>query len=116
MKNFYLHITKENDGSIKILSFDGVFAGTAFFTTKENFYEYCQKKSDEWIISGLGNYDGWSKEDRKIVSDKWLKVKDLQEGEYEYYFNLGDLKEVFCEEVEKLAKSMGIESYKLTII
>lgn len=115
MKNLYLRISKNENDKLKVISFDGVFARTASFGTKIEYCDYCQKIADEWVISELGNYDGWSKEDRLTVSDKWIKAKDLQEGDYEYYFNFSEGSEIFQEEVKELAQKMGINNYKLIV-
>ena len=68
-----------------------------------------------WLTSNLGNFEGWSDEDRKIVANKWLNVKNLSEGEYKYYFNLGNVHDIFRQEVSEIAKAMGINDYTLEI-
>ncbi len=115
MKNLYLNIYKTEEGNIEISSCDGVFNSLATRQSKESFQQYCDEKADMCLNSTLGNFDGWTKQKRKAVADKWLAAKDLPEGEYKYYFNLGDIKDLFREEVAELAKSMGIESYELII-
>ena len=106
-ENLYLKIVRLDDNKIKIDSSDGVF--TSFGTVVEEYYfDYCDEKANEWLSSKLGNYDGWSKKDRKAIADKWAKAKELPEGIYDYYFNLQDTTEIFCEAVKKLAKGMGI--------
>lgn len=112
-ENLYLKIARLDDNKIEIDSSDGVF--TSFGTMlEEDYFDYCDRKSDEWLSSKLGNYDGWSKKDRKAIADKWAKAKELSEGIYDYYFNLQDTTEIFREAVKKLAQGMGI-NYTLTI-
>lgn len=114
MENHYLEITKTSNGNLEVNSSDGVFS--SFVTrTPETFANYCEEKANEWLTSELGNYDGWTKKQRKEVSKKWLAVKNLSEGKYEYYFNLGSLEDIFRKEVDLLAKSIGISNYTLTI-
>lgn len=112
-ENLYLKIARLDDNKIEIDSSDGVF--TSFGTMlDEDYFDYCDRKADEWLSSKLGNYDGWSKKDRKAIADKWTKAKELHEGIYDYYFNLQDTTEIFREAVKKLAQGMGI-NYTLTI-
>lgn len=115
MRNNYLHIKRTEDNKIDILSCDGVFSSIATRTNKVEFQAYCEEKAHEWLTSTLGNYNGWSKKKRKGIAEKWLAAKDLSEGNYEYYFNLGSVEDAFREEVASLAKSMGIKDYKLTL-
>lgn len=115
MENYYLRITKTSNGNIEVNSSDGVFSSFARRNDKVAFQAYCEEKAHEWLTSDLGNYDGWNKKQRKEVAEKWLAAKDLSEGNYEYYFNLGSVEDAFREEVASLAKSMGIKDYKLTL-
>lgn len=115
MENYYLRITKTSNGNIEVNSSDGVFSSFATRNDKVAFQAYCEEKAHEWLTSDLGNYDGWNKKQRKEVAEKWLAAKDLSEGNYEYYFNLGSVEDAFREEVASLAKSMGIKDYKLTL-
>ena len=115
-KNHYLNIEKQADGKIFLSAFDGVLGYSATCDDKEDFLKYCDEKADTWLNSTWGNFDGWTKEDRKNIADKWIAVKKLSEGRYDYYFNFGSKKDIFREEVEELAKSMGIENYELRIL
>jgi hypothetical protein len=115
MKNYYLQITKTSNGNLEVNSADGVFSSFVTRNDKMAFQAYCEEKANEWLTSEFGNYDGWSKEQRKEVAEKWLAAKDLSEGNYNYYFNLGSIEDLFREEVASLAKSMGIKDYKLTL-
>ena len=112
-ENLYLKIVRLDGNKIEIDSSDGVF--TSFGTMpEEDYFDYCDGKADEWLSSKLGNYDGWSKKERKAIANKWAKVKELPEGIYDYYFTLQDTTEIFREAVKKLAQGMGI-NYTLTI-
>ena len=114
MKNKYLRITKIDKDLIEVSSYDGVF--TSFSTRrKEDYFDYCDDKANEWLTSELGNYDGWSKKDREAIAEKWRKAKQLSVGDYEYYFNFEDINDLFAQSVKDLAKKMGIENYNLTI-
>ena len=115
MENHYLKITKTSNGNFEVNSFDGIFGSFATRANKVGFQAYCEEKAHDWLTSTLGNYDGWTKKQRKEVADKWLAAKDLSEGDYKYYFNLGSIEDAFREEVASLAKSMGIKDYKLTL-
>ena len=86
MKNYYLQITKTSNGNLEVNSADGVFSSFATRNDKVAFQAYCEEKANEWLTSEFGNYDGWSKEQRKEVAEKWLAAKDLSEGNYNYYF------------------------------
>lgn len=114
MKNKYLHITKDND-EIKINAFDGIFGFVATFNDNKAFCAACDNRAKEWLESKLGNYSHLNFQDRKVIADKWLKVKSLKKGKYEYYFNLENLQDVFQKEVKALAKSMGITNYTLIL-
>ena len=114
MINHYLYICKEED-KIVINSSDGVFSSIVRRSNKEAFQAYCEEKAHEWLTSKLGNYSCWNNEKRKTIADKWIKAKELPEGKYEYYFNLGGVKDIFIEEVAQLAKTLGITKYKLII-
>ena len=115
MENHYLEITKTSNGNLEISSADGVFSSFVIRNDKMAFQAYCEEKAHEWLTSKLGNYDGWAKKQRKEVANKWLAAKDLSEGKYNYYFNLGSIEDIFCKEVASLAKSMGISNYTLKI-
>lgn len=115
MNNHYLKITKTSNGNIEVNSFDGVFSSFVTRNDKVVFQAYCEEKAHEWVTSKIGNYDGWTKKQRKEVAKKWLAAKDLSEGDYNYYFNLGSIEDAFREEVASLAKSMGIKDYELTL-
>lgn len=114
MQNYYLHIKQIDENTIEVNSYDGVF--TTFGTLpKDDYFDYCDGKADEWLTSHLGNYDGWSKKDRKAIALKWRKAKQLPVGDYEYYFNFEDINDLFAQAVKDLASNMGIENYNLTI-
>ena len=114
MENLYLRIKQTEDNQIKIDSSDGVFMSFAT-VSKEDYFDYCDGKADEWLTSDLGNYDGWSKKDRKAIAEKWRKAKQLPVGDYEYYFNFEDINDLFTQAVKDLADQMEIENYNLTI-
>lgn len=114
MKNHYLNIEKE-DGKIYLSASDGVFGYSVTCEDKEEFLEYCDEKADRWLNSTWGNFEGWTKQKRKAISDKWLAAKELSEGKYNYYFNLGNIKDLFREEVAEIARSMDITNYELII-
>ena len=115
MTNKYLHIDILDNGHIEVNSSDGVFSSIATLNDEEDFREYCDYKAEEWLTSELGNYDDWSDEDRKVVADKWLKAKELSAGEYKHYFNIGNIHDIFKQEVAEIAKAMGIKDYVLEI-
>ena len=115
MENHYLKITKTSNGNLEVNSFDGIFSSFTIRNGKVAFQAYCEEKANGWLTSTLGNYDGWTKKQRKEVAEKWLAAKHLSEGNYNYYFNLGSVEDIFREEVASLAKSMGIKDYKLTL-
>lgn len=114
MENHYLEITKTSNGNLEVNSSDGVFCSFAT-RTPETFANYCEEKANEWLTSKLGNYDGWTKKQRKEVAKKWLAAKDLSEGNYNYYFNLDSCEDIFRKEVASLAKNLEITDYKLEI-
>lgn len=113
--NHYLDITKTQDGKIRVSSSDGVFSSIATRKDKIAFQTYCDEKAHDWLTSDLGNYAHWKKKERKEIADKWLAAKELPEGEYNYYFNLGDIRDTFRESVAELAKSMNITDYELIV-
>lgn len=115
MKNHYLIIENHSNGKIYLSASDGVFSYSSTFNNKEEFIKYCDENADRWLNSTLGNFEGWSKEDRKALAHKWIIAKNKPEGKYDYYFNFGSKEDIFREEVADLAKSMGIENYTLTI-
>ena len=93
MQNCYLHITKIDNDFIEVNSCDGVF--TSFGTIrKEDFFDYCDAKADEWLTSHLGNYDGWSKKDRKEMAEKVeVARKEMVAAQKKYRDALG----AFCD-------------------
>lgn len=106
--NEYLHITLE-DNKVRVLAYDGVFGYGATLEDWDEYERYCDEKANDWISYPYANYDNsYNKEDKEKKSKKWLEAKNLREGSYEYYFNLGDRKECFRNEVTELAKRMGI--------
>ena len=115
MINNYLEIEILENGFIRVNTDDGVFSSIATVASEEDFCEYCDEKAEMWLTSNLGNFEGWSNEDRKVIANKWLKAKELSECEYKYYFNLGDVKDIFKQEVSEIAKAMGIKDYTLEI-
>lgn len=114
INNFYLEIHKFNDNKIEINASDGVFTRCGTLP-KDDYFNYCDSRADEWLTSEFGNYDRWSKKDRKAIANKWIKAKKLPEGRYNYYFNLQDTQEIFYEAVKKLAQEMGITNYTLKL-
>ena len=114
MINHYLYISERNDELIDISSSDGVFSSFAT-VKKEQFDSYCDKKAKEWKESTLGNYDKFNKEQHNIIANKWINAKKLPIGNYDYYFTFGDIKDIFREEVNLLAKNLGITSFTLEI-
>lgn len=105
--NEYLRITLEGN-KVGVCAYDGVFGYSATLEDWDEYERYCDEKANDWVSYPYANYDSYNKEDREKVSKKWLEAKNLREGSYEYYFNLEDLKECFRNEVNKLAKCMGI--------
>ena len=114
MKNHYLYINKNESGDIEINYSDGVFSGFAVATCEEDFLKYCDEKADMWLNSTFRNFEGWTKQKRQSIAHKWAIAKNKPEGKYDYFFNFGSKKDIFREEVDFLAKSMGI-TYNLTI-
>ena len=114
MKNLYLNIIKRETGEFEIQSWDGVFSSSAIKNNKSELDAYCDEKAKLWIESKYGNFAGWKQSNRQIIADKWIKAKDLTEGEHKHYFFLGDVHKLFRQEVENLAKELGIK-YTLTI-
>ncbi len=114
MKNLYLNIIKRDTGELEIQSWDGVFSSDARKNNKSELDAYCDEKAKLWLESKYGNFAGWKQSDRQIIADKWIKAKDLPEGEHKHYFFLGDIHNLFRQEVESLAKDLGV-NYSLTI-
>ena len=112
MHNHYLHINKEN-GKIEINSSDNVFSSIVRRENKEGFDAYCDEKAHEWLASKLGNYSAIPMKHRKIIADKWLAAKNLPEGNYDYYFNLDTIDDIFRKEVDSIAKKLRISNYTL---
>ena len=116
MKNHYLYIHKNKNGSVELNYSDGVFSGFAVVNNEKEFYEFCDSQANCWRGNfKYRNFDGWSENDRKIIAHKWLAAKELPEGKYEYYFNFGTIQDIFREEVAALASSLGITNYNLTV-
>lgn len=111
----YLKITNQPDGKINVSANDGIciYAGTC--KDRSDFINYCEKRKDEWLNSDLGNFDGWDKSKRKEISYKWELAKHLPEGYYNYFFSLEDIKTIFQNEVDNLAKNFGIKNYILKV-
>lgn len=109
MNNKYLHI---KDGRVSFC--DNAFSGYATLTDKVDMESYCFYHADEWRHSDWGNYDSFTLEQRKEIARRWEKAKDLPDGEYDYYFNLENLIEVFKQSVDELAKKFGID-YELKL-
>lgn len=109
MINNYLHI---NNGEISY--HDNAFMGISTIPT-EKLSEFCLEKAYGWRNSDLGNYDEYTKEQREEMAKRWENVKDLPDGEYEYYFNFEDKFELFKKHVQEFAEKMNI-SYELTIL
>ncbi len=70
--------------------------------------------ADRWRYSEWRNYDDFTLEQREEIAIRWEKAKDLPDGEYDYYFNLEDVVEVFKQSVDELAKKFGID-YELRL-
>ena len=90
-----------------------MFSGIATLT-KERVSSFCLEQAEEPRHSDLGNYDGLSKKQHEELAKRWEAAKDLPDGEYDYYFNLEDLAEVFKQSVAELAKKLGIK-YELKL-
>lgn len=114
MNNHYLYITKEGN-KIEINSSDSVFSSIVRRENKEGFVAYCDEKALEWLGSKLGNYNVIPVKHRKIIADKWLAAKNLPEGNYDYYFNLESIEDIFRKEVDSIAKKLKISNYALKI-
>lgn len=115
MDNYYLNITILENEETAISASDGVFSSIATVKTKEDFDAYCNTKADEFLNSPLGNYNKYSKKERKLKAQKWSDVKNLSEGKHKYYFNLESKEELFTKAVDDLAKEFGI-NYSLEIL
>lgn len=115
MKNHYLNIENQEDGKIYMSAFDGAFGYSATCNDKEDFLKYCDRLAGRWLNSTWVPFECWKKKDRKEIAGKWLAAKELPEGEYNYYFNLGDIRDTFRESVTELAKSMNITDYELIV-
>ena len=116
MKNYYLYISKRSDGKIGVNSSDGVFSSYTTVGSKEAFHTYCEEKANDWLKSNLGNYSCCNAKKRKIIANKWLEARNLSEGKYDYYFNIESKEDIFCKEVDSIAKSLGIKDYTLEIL
>jgi hypothetical protein len=113
--NRYLDIEVLDNGHITVNSSDGVFSSVVTRDSEEDFRKYCDDKAEMWLTSKLGNFDGWTKSNRMAIANKWLNAKALYAGKYPYYFNLGNIHDIFKDEVAELAKTLGINDYILTI-
>lgn len=109
MRNEYLYI---ECGHIRFC--DNAFSGCANLDNKEDMESYCLYRADGWRHSALGNYDDFTQEQREEMALRWEKAKDLPDGEYDYYFNLEDMVEVFKQSIDELAKKLGID-YELKL-
>lgn len=97
------------------LIYDDNFSGGCFEWNK-NFEEQLNNKIEYISKNMFGKH---TDEQKKIIIDKWEKVKDLvskksQDTDYPFYFNFENIKDLFTKEVERLAKEMNIE-YELKI-
>lgn len=108
MINHYLYI--ENG---KFNWSDGVFSGIAT-VAQDKVSDFCTEQSDKMRNSNLGNYDHLTSEQREKLAKLWESAMNLPNGNYEYYFNLDDNKEVFIQSVKELGKKFGID-YELII-
>ena len=111
----YLKITNQPDGKIDVTAADGVFSYAITCKDRNAFVNYCDIRKDAWLNSDLGNFDGWDKSKREEIAHKWELAKQLSEGDYNYFFSLEDIKTIFQNEVDNLAKSFGIKNYILKI-
>ena len=59
--------------------------------------------------SKLGDYTQLSKGKREQIARRWMAAAELPDGEYEYYFNLEDKRELFERQVKEFAKRLGIK-------
>lgn len=109
MRNEYLHI---EGGHISFC--DNAFSGCATLTDGSEQSSYCQEMADRWRYSEWANYDDFTPEQREEMALRWEKAKDLPDGEYDYYFNLEDVVDVFKQSVDELAKKFGID-YELRL-
>lgn len=109
MNNKYLHIL---NGQVSF--YDNVFNGFATLTDKDKQLSYYQERADEWQHSEMGNYDDFTPKQREEIARRWEAAKDLPDGEYDYYFNLENIVEVFKQSVDELAKRFGID-YELKL-
>lgn len=114
--NHYLYITKRSDGKIDVNSSDGVFSSYTTVGNKEAFHAYCEEKANEWLKSKEGNYSHLKAAQRKIIANKWLKARNLSEGEYNYYFTTESKEDIFRKDVDSIAKKLGIKNYTLEIL
>lgn len=108
MINHYLYI--ENG---KFNWSDNVFSGIAT-VAQDKVSDFCTEQSDKMRNSNLGNYDHLTSEQRERLAKLWESAMNLPDGNYEYYFNLDDKKEVFIQSVKELGKKFGID-YELII-
>ena len=113
MKNMFLHLFNSGEG-VTIQATDGAFSCYAPKGSMEAAHAFCDEKANEWLNSDLLNFAPFSREERKFFADKWLDVKKLPFGKYDYYFNTENKEEIFLLKVQELARGLGID-YSLTI-
>lgn len=115
IRNEYLELTNLGD-KVEINYEDLAFAGYSTVGI-DDLGRYCDEKSETWLNSNLGNFDRFTKNQRKKIAEKWQKVKNMPYGKHNYYFNIETAKqkkELLIKEVETMAKIFGIKKYKLT--
>ena len=94
---------------------DNAFTGCAYRRDKESFDAFCEEKAHDWEYSKLGNFDEFTEKQRLEMARRWREAKNLPDGKYEYYFNLGTKEETFAQSVDEIAKHLGIK-YELKLI
>ena len=114
MNNLFLCITKSGEGAT-IQANDKAFNCYAPLGTMQKASAFCEEKAEEWLNSNYLNFAKFSQEERKFFADKWLNVKKLPFGRYDYYFNTENKEEIFALRVQELARGLGIDDYSLTI-
>lgn len=114
MENKYLKITKIGN-DVEISSNDGVFSSTANISGHDSLINYCKSRTETWLNSNLENFDRIKPDERKLIAEKWLKVINLPEGGYNFFFNTEKKDIVFKHMVKEFAKMVGIK-YKLEIL
>lgn len=109
MINHYLYIREDGTWNWS----DNVFSGIATLE-HEGVSKYCLEQAEKMRYSEYGNYDHLSKEQREELAKRWEAAVNMPVGEYDYYFNLENFREVFKKSVEELAKKLDID-YELII-